>query len=220
MKKTADRHFEKPVMKGGLRMQYALAAAFLVSSALAVSAALAGVLLFSANAALEGQNGAQENEIGMLEEAAESLGADLMGCAISEACAGERAAACCGALAGREERLLEIGEELSAASSSLWEVPFVEVNHQVNRESSYDLFSYNCVDYSADLVERLRGMGYSAKSYAVRVNCSSGWFDRGICSLYGNRHMVVMLRLVIDPTLGKVIRPEDYWVYNMDGGTI
>ena len=85
-------------------------------------------------------------------------------------------------------------------------------------EQNYDMFEYNCMNYSNDLVKLLRIYGYSAKVVKGIVDCDSGYFDKTSCEYYEGRHVWVIVEIPIEATTGKVIEPDVYNNYYKKGG--
>jgi len=78
----------------------------------------------------------------------------------------------------------------------------------------YDMFNYNCVDFSNNLTSMLRDAGFDAYTYFVRVKCTN-YFNNSICRMFDGNHMIVKLKLYIEPITGNIIMPEDYKIYGI-----
>jgi hypothetical protein len=80
----------------------------------------------------------------------------------------------------------------------------------------YDVHNYNCVDFSNDFVTKEREAGYQARTFRVRVNCTSDKFSAA-CVTYGsNGHMIATISLPIEPQTGKIIPVTEYDDYGID----
>jgi len=96
--------------------------------------------------------------------------------------------------------------------------PFLQIAEQVANATKYDANTYNCQDFSRDLVKELRAFGYDAEVVTGWVNCSAGWFDKDICNRFGGRHSWVILKIPIEATVGQTIEPIDFYkkIYKED----
>lgn len=94
--------------------------------------------------------------------------------------------------------------------------PFEQAAEAVASAHEYDVNSYNCVNFSDDLVSTLETMGYDGVQKLIKqVDCFAGIFDQESCSAYDGWHEFVMVPIYIEATAGTIIEPEDYWVYDI-----
>jgi hypothetical protein len=93
---------------------------------------------------------------------------------------------------------------------------FLDISKNVADSHIYDVHNYNCVDFSNDFVTKEREAGYMARTFRVRVNCTSDKFSAA-CVTYGsNGHMIATISLPIEPQTGKIIPVSEYDDYGID----
>lgn len=98
--------------------------------------------------------------------------------------------------------------------------PFEIIASEVADAHEYDLHTYNCLDYTTDLVETLTAKGYVAVPWVSRVDCESGLFNKTTCNNTNGYHAYTRLDIFIESTTGEIIPLEEYEAYNLVDGMI
>jgi hypothetical protein len=93
---------------------------------------------------------------------------------------------------------------------------FLDIAKNVSESHTYDVYNYNCVDFSNDYVNNARKAGYMARTFHVRVNCKTEMFSVGCAAFKSNSHMIAVVSLPIEPQSGKIIPVEEYDDYGID----
>jgi hypothetical protein len=74
----------------------------------------------------------------------------------------------------------------------------------------YILDVYDCTEFSRDLANELKKLGYDAETILVTVDCDSGLFDKSTCRDYKNNHEIVRIVQYLEATKGTYYDPKDY----------
>lgn len=93
---------------------------------------------------------------------------------------------------------------------------FLDIAKNVSESHTYDVYNYNCVDFSNDFVNEERKAGYMARTLHVRVNCKTEMFSVGCAAFKSNHHMIAVISLPIEPQSGKIIPVAEYDDYGID----
>jgi hypothetical protein len=94
---------------------------------------------------------------------------------------------------------------------------FQQIVDNVADSMNYTKDYYNCVQFSEELVKRLKLKGWLAKTKIVTTNCKHPKFKYNGCEQYKNNHMIVQLgksnnwrrNIYIEATIGNIIEPID-----------
>jgi len=93
--------------------------------------------------------------------------------------------------------------------------PLDNILQSVSNLRNYELDKYDCTEFTTNMVNQLKEAGFKARNKYVTVNCNLEYWNSSTCGNWKNNHEITQLTIYVESTNGKIILPNNYYLYGL-----